>query len=184
MDHIVSEQEVSTLKNIIQESYSKYTIRTCRSITRLIGLWPIGFQTSTIYKINQIIINFVSVSILTFVFMSCVLHAILETDNAKQKIEVTGPALYILMSIFKYVLLMFSGKKIEKCIKLAQDDWQEIEYKEQEEVMTKNAKYGYYLTIASAVFMYSAGFWYNLIIPFSAETILNERNISIKPYPG
>ena len=78
---------------------------------------------------------------------------------------------------------MSCGRKIEKCMRHVQDDWRKIDC-EQEDVMTKNAKYGYYLTITSAIFMYNGGFWFYFVKPLIAEPILTERNISIKPFPG
>ncbi|XP_033212295.1 odorant receptor 13a-like [Belonocnema kinseyi] len=50
--------------------------------------------------------------------------------------------------------------------------------------MTKNAKFGNYLTIVSAILMYSGGFWFYLVTPFIAETIVTEKNVTIKPYPA
>ena len=184
MDHILSEKQLSTLKNPIHESFSKYTIRACRTAAILVGLWPISSQMSTIEKIIKITLNFTCLFILSFVLISSVLHATYVAKDLKQKAELAGPIMYLTTCMLKYILLMCFGKRIENCIKLVQDDWQEIKDKEQQEVMIKNAKYGYYLTVVSAIFMYSAGFWYNFVRPLSAEKILTHRNISIKPYPG
>ena len=184
MDHILSEKQLSTLKNPINESFSKYAIRTCRTVARLIGLWPMNSQMSIIEKIIKLTLNVACLFILSFILISSVLYAIFVAKDLKQQAQLAGPVIYLIICISKYVLLMCSGKKIEHFIKLAQDDWQEVEDNEQEEVMIKNAKYGYYLTVVSAVFMYSAGFWHNFVRPLSAEKILTHKNISIKPYPG
>ncbi|XP_033212294.1 putative odorant receptor 92a [Belonocnema kinseyi] len=170
------------MSNKFHESFLKYSVRGCRAISLLIGLWPMGF--SPIQKIMKFILNFTCCFLLSFVFISSVLHGSLVMKDLEQKVKLTGPTSFLLMCISKYTLLMYRGKGLEKCLSHIQEDWKQIKDKEQVEVMTKNAKFGDYLTIVSAIFMYCGGFWFHFLRPFIAEAIVTEKNITIKPYPA
>ena len=149
----------------------------------MIGLWPLGFL-SPIQRIIKLILNFTCCFLLGFVFISSVLHGSLVMKDLEQKVKLTGPTSFVFMCMSKYILLMYRGKGIENCLRYIQEDWNQIKDKEQQEVMTKNAKFGHYLTIVSAIFMYSGGFWFHFVRPFMAENIVTEKNITIKPYPA
>ena len=170
--------------NFLYESDLKYTLNSCRTIALILGLWPINFHESPTEKIIKLIINFSSCFLMTFVLISSILFGIFEVKDLGQKVGLTGPISFWVMSLAKYLLILSRGGTVAKCFKYIEEDWRRVENSEHRDFMMKNAIWGRYMTIASASFMYGGGFWYHVVRPLMADSILTEMNMTIKPFPS
>lgn len=170
--------------NLTYKEDVKFTINLCRILALILGLWPIKFNDSTFKKIIKFLINMCACFLMFCAILSNILSAIFEMNETYQRVEITGPTNFYIMSLSKYLLILFRGKSVEKCLKYIEEDWKFVKSKKQREVMLKNAQYGRYLIIVCAVFMYGGGFGYHLVRPLVSEKIITEMNITIIPYPA
>ncbi|XP_043483820.1 uncharacterized protein LOC122512178 [Leptopilina heterotoma] len=157
---------------------------TLRTIAITLGLWPTSSLDSLTKKLVKRFINILACCLMTFVIVSNILCGIFEITNMDQRVELVGATNFYLMSLTKYLLLLFRGKSIEKCLKFIREDWQLIKSSLQREVMVNYAQFGRQMTIICATFVYFGGLGYQVLKPLSADKIITEMNISITPYPS
>ncbi|XP_051162637.1 odorant receptor 43a-like [Leptopilina boulardi] len=171
--------------NKTYKSDIRYAINTCRNIALFLGLWPNNnnVKKSLLKKSLKLIINFTSILLMTFVIISCILFGTFELKLMSQRIILTGPTSFYVMAFMKYSIILFRSDDLENCLKIIENDWQYINYK-QRQIMLKHAKFGRIITIFCAIFMYLGGFWFHVISPLTAEPIVTEKNISIQPFPS
>lgn len=172
---------------VVKESInsdSNMESETLRTIALTLGLWPTSSRDSLTKKIVKRFINILACCLMTFVIVSNILCGIFEITNMDQRVELVGATNFYLMSLTKYLLLLFRGQSIEKCLKYVRDDWQVIKSKLQRDVMMNYAQFGRQMTIICAIFVYFGGLGYQVLKPLSAEKIITEMNISITPFPS
>ncbi|XP_051162871.1 uncharacterized protein LOC127282581 [Leptopilina boulardi] len=106
------------------------------------------------------------------------------TNELHEKVEITGPTNFYIMSLSKYLLILLRGESVKKCFKYIENDWKLKKIELHRQVMLKNARYGRYLIIICAIFMYFGGFGYHLVRPLLSEKIITEMNQTVYPYPA
>ncbi|XP_051162684.1 odorant receptor 63a-like [Leptopilina boulardi] len=159
---------------------------TLKLISLLLGLWPTSFLDSMLKKIIKLIINLIACSLMIFVIVSNILYGIYQINNTMdQKVELIGATNFYIMSLTKYLLLLFRGKSIRKCLEYIDDDWRLAKFSSKNrEIMLNYAQFGRYMTIICAIFMYFGGIGYQVLKPISSGKIITEMNITITPFPS
>ncbi|XP_043484245.1 uncharacterized protein LOC122512468 [Leptopilina heterotoma] len=105
--------------------------------------------------------------------------------SVHEKVELIGPTNFYIMSLSKYLILLYRGETVKKCFKHIEEDWKFCSIHENyRQIMLKNAHYGRYLIILCAIFMYCGGFGYHLVRPLVSEKIITHENITVIPYPA
>ena len=170
--------------NLSYKNDIKYAINSCKSIALILGLWPINCHDSETKKVIKLFINFFSCFLMTFVLMSSILFGIFEIKDLGQKVGLTGPISFWVMSLAKYLLILSRGEDVQNCFKNIEEDWRRVQDQEHRQIMMKNSILGRYMTIASASFMYGGGFWYHVVRPLMADPIVTEMNVTIRPFPS
>ena len=167
-------------------SMPKFSLEVCRVNAKLIGLWPINFNTSPIQKAIKLFLNILCGCLLLFVLISSLLFGTFDLRNWNQRLLLVGPTSFLLMTFTKYIFLACNSKKIIKCLQYMEDDWNKVVDENQLKLMTENAKIGHYLTSICAFFMYAGGFWYNvdMIRPLLHGSIITEENFTLRVYPA
>lgn len=96
-----------------------------------------------------------------------------------------GPLGFGLMSLFKYVVVIFNDREIASCLLQMSVDWQELRSVMYRKIMLEKAKTGRLLTIICVIFMYGGGMPYITVLPMSKGTIVR-GNVSLRhlAYPS
>ncbi|XP_043483824.1 odorant receptor 13a-like [Leptopilina heterotoma] len=68
-------------------------------------------------------------------------------------------------------------------MRLIEEDWQEADTVNHRSVMMRSAKFGNFIIIICASFMFSGGFFYHILIPLTAPAVVTENNITVQPFP-
>ncbi|XP_051162860.1 odorant receptor 22c-like [Leptopilina boulardi] len=177
------------MKDMSMENFNKtyksdirYAINTCRWIALFLGLWP-NNNEKFLKKLLKIFINFLSITLMIFVIVSCILFGIFELNEISQKISLTGPTSFYIMAFMKYSIILIHSQNLENCFQFMEIDWQYLKNNEHRKVMLKYAKLGRSMTILCATFMYTGGFWFHILSPLTAGAIVTHKNISCQPFP-
>lgn len=163
----------------------KYTVKLSRILALILGLWPINFDDSFWKKIVKFTLNVIACFLMFCSILSNVLTITYEMKSVHEKVELVGPTNFYIMSLSKYLILLYRGETVKKCFKHIEEDWKFCSIRENyREIMLKNAHYGRYLIILCAIFMYCGGFGYHLIRPLVSEKIITAENVTVIPYPA
>lgn len=168
-----------------------YSIQLNRWFLKPIGAWPLTLCKTTMEKLSCIILTVVSCFLICFLLIPCTLCTILVDTDLDTKIRMIGPLSFILMAAVKQYILIARSEDISECILHVRTDWScvALSHEKDREIMVDNAKFGRWLSSVSAIFMYSAGIFFNIVMPICArrtEIIDNEtvRSLSFPIYRG
>jgi len=167
----------------------RYTIQLNRWFLKPIGAWPLTLCESTMERLSCMVLTVISCSLICFLLIPCTLCTILVDTDLDTKIRMIGPVSFILMAAVKQYILVARSENISECIWHIRADWNRITDKEDRMIMLDNARFGRWLSVVSAIFMYSAGIFFTTLMPICArrtEIIDNEtvRSLSFPIYRG
>lgn len=170
-------------RNLSYKKDTQYTMKTCRAFALILGLWPTDPQDSMFQRILKIFLRFLYYLTTMFTYFSSVLHGIFILNDLHSRLLISGPIIFWSMLLLKYTLFWSRSEYIKKCMIIIEEDWREACTLEHRRVMIESAKFGNYITIICATFMFSGGVFYHVVIPLTADPIVTENNITVQPFP-
>ena len=118
------------------------------------------------------------------VVIPSLLYVILKEKNPKKKIKLLMPHLNSIVQMIKYTILLRQMKLIDKLLDEIKKDWS-IATEENRRIFSRTASVEHKLTSIIAITIYSGGFFYRMILPFSKNKIVsNNMTIRLLPCPG
>ncbi|XP_032669699.1 uncharacterized protein LOC116843416 [Odontomachus brunneus] len=162
-------------------------IQLSRWFLRSIGAWPLALCETTTEKFGCVILIINSCFLIGFLVLPCVLSTILVDADLDNKLRMIGPLIFFLTAVMKHYILIARNEKISECIRHVHSDWNRIRlgHEKDREIMFDNARFGRWLSIVSAVFMYSGGLFYTALMPlFSRRTdIIDNVTVKLHAFP-
>ncbi|XP_078043451.1 odorant receptor 4-like [Augochlora pura] len=177
----VQDRDVGRPRNPYYEKDIVYVFKPCKWIMESIGIWPCLLKDKLLPQLTIGICH----TILLFTLIPFTLYLTLEEKNVTILINLLGLEVFFWLAMFKYWALIASKPAIKNCIKIVQDDWREVERREDRELMLKYSNMGRNVTMLCVVLMYSSDFMYHTIAKYAIGTHVDEQNRTIKPvnYP-
>ncbi|XP_076376035.1 odorant receptor 85b-like [Megalopta genalis] len=181
---VVQGQDVGKPRNPYYEKDIVYLFKPCKWIMKSIGIWP-GLLKDSHKLLPQLAIGVCNV-VLLFALIPFTLYLTLEEKNFTIAMSLVGLEVFFWLTMFKYWSLIASKPALKKCIRIVQDDWKEVERREERELMLKYGNMSRNVTILCVVLMYSGDFLYHTIAKYAIGTHIDEHNRTIKPlnYPA
>ncbi|XP_076276768.1 odorant receptor 35 [Lasioglossum baleicum] len=170
-----------------------YSVQINRWLLKPIGIWPLALCSGTAEKISIIMLELISIFLIGYLLVPCTLCAILEKNgDLDAKIKMIGPLSFCVMAAVKYCILLSRGEQISECIRKIWSDWGRCVSpgdNQNREIMIESARFGRFLAVFCAGFMYSGGFFYTTVMPLCSkrtEIIGNEtvRSLAFPIYRG
>ncbi|XP_012063224.1 PREDICTED: odorant receptor 4-like [Atta cephalotes] len=171
--------------NIHYKHDIRYTMQLCRWMLKPIGMWhPIyGHSPSQNEKFISIILIVICFSALCFVLIPAGFYTLFREKDISIKIKLFGPVGFCLTNTIKYCYFGARAAAFGRCIRHVEDDWR-IVHHQTREIMLKQVL-GRRLTTLCAIFLYTGGLSYYIIMPLSSRQEINENyTIRINTYPG
>ncbi|XP_011308557.1 odorant receptor 67c-like [Fopius arisanus] len=159
----------------------KYSTELNRWFLTLIGIWPTRSDAHILKKILSEILFFLSCFLLFFAMVPAVLHTILKEKDPQRKMKMTGPLIFHAIVIIKHFILVMKKREIRECLEHMDVDWRRVAHSDEREIMLMKAKFGRFIFLLDAVFMYSGGFFHSVIVPLSMDSFVTPDNITIRP---
>ncbi|XP_018343963.1 PREDICTED: uncharacterized protein LOC108749643 [Trachymyrmex septentrionalis] len=159
----------------------RYVFKLNNWIMGSLGIWPIAIRGigKHMSRISIAIFNFA----LSFAIVPCTLHIIYDQKNINVRLRLSGLVAFCLTAMTKYCIFVIHRSKIHRCIEYMKNDWWQVTFKSDRELMLKYATTGRNLTIIGMCFMYTAGIIYHLILPFCVEHKVDNQTIRPLVYP-
>ncbi|XP_014475033.1 PREDICTED: uncharacterized protein LOC106744625 [Dinoponera quadriceps] len=164
-----------------------YSIQLNRWLLKPIGAWPLSLCETTTEKISCVILIINSYFLIGFLLVPCTLCTILVATDLDSKLRMIGPLSFVLMATVKHCILTARNGNIGECIRHVHSDWSRVGLGQEKdrEIMFDCARFGRWLSFISATFMYSAGLFYNGLMPLLAERteLIDNETVRLHPYP-
>ncbi|XP_060817355.1 uncharacterized protein LOC132907915 [Bombus pascuorum] len=144
-------------------------------LLKSIGLWPYSNSISRIRRYFYWFINITCYSLISFLFIPCVLYVFLEIEDTYGKLKQFGPLIFCAMAFTKYYSLIVHKADIRECLERIKWDWKNMTNREDREIMTVNASFGRKLVVVCTLFMYSGFVFYYIAIPISVGRVAAEN---------
>ncbi|XP_012063215.1 PREDICTED: odorant receptor 13a-like [Atta cephalotes] len=159
----------------------RYVFKLNHWIMGSLGIWPIPIRGigRHMSKIAIAIFNFA----LSFAIVPCTLHIIYDQKDLDVRLRLSGLLAFCVTVMTKYCIFVIHRPKIYRCIEYVKNDWWQVTFKSDRELMLKYATTGRNLTIIGVCFMYTAGIIYHLILPFCVEHKIDNQTIRPLVYP-
>ncbi|XP_018343956.1 PREDICTED: uncharacterized protein LOC108749637 [Trachymyrmex septentrionalis] len=176
-----------TLKmyNVHHKHDIRYTMQLCRWVLKPIGMWhPIYGHSSQNEKFISIILIIICFSALCFVLIPAGFYTLFREKDINIKVKLFGPVGFCLTNTIKYCYFGARAAAFGRCIRHVEDDWRIVQHQTRE-IMLKKVLIGRRLTTLCAIFLYTGGLSYHIIMPLSSKQEINENlTIRIHTYPG
>ncbi|XP_035737308.1 odorant receptor 22c-like isoform X9 [Vespa mandarinia] len=158
------------------------TVHVSRGVLKLIGVWPHRETRGSILrgiliKLLRIICHF----LLCFILIPGLLNTFLKEKDPRRRLKAIGPMCNCLMAVLKYTMFLYQGEKLEDCVTRLEEDWKQVVRLKDRRTMLEKAKIGRSIAILCVAFVYISGFSFRIIVPLSSGTIVNARNVTIRP---
>ncbi|XP_071641238.1 uncharacterized protein [Temnothorax longispinosus] len=176
---------MSSARNDQDLSYQqdiRYVFKLNNWILGSIGIWPISVRGIGRH-VSKIAIALGNLA-LSFAMVPCALHIVYDEKDIIMRLKLCGLLAFCLTAMTKYCILAIRRPKILRCIECVKNDWWQVTFKSDRELMLKYATIGRNLTIIGASFMYTAGIiYYMILIPFFSENKINNHTVRPLVYP-
>ncbi|KAG5331932.1 OR4 protein, partial [Acromyrmex charruanus] len=176
-----------TLKmyNVHHKNDIRYTMQLCRWVLKPIGMWhPIYGHPSQNEKFISIILIIMCFSALCFVLIPAGFYTLFREKDINIKVKLFGPVGFCLTNTIKYCYFGARAAAFGRCIRHVEDDWRIVQHQTRE-IMLKKVVIGRRLTTLCAIFLYTGGLSYHIIMPLSSRQKINENlTIRMHTYPG
>ncbi|KAL0117013.1 hypothetical protein PUN28_010110 [Cardiocondyla obscurior] len=171
----------ATLQNSSYKRDIKYVFKLNNWILGSLGIWPVAIRGigRHVSKISIAIWNLA----LSFAIVPCALHIVYDEKDIIIRLKLGGLMAFCFTAMTKYCIFVIRRPKIDRCIEYVKNDWWQVTFTSDRELMLKYATTGRTLTIIGASFMYTAGIIYHLILPFCSEHKFNNQTIRPLVYP-
>lgn len=177
------QKQSATTQNPYYKKDTDYAIKLCRVFALTLGLWPTNYKDSVLQLSFKLFLRFLYYSTTVFTYFSSILHGIFVLNDLHSRLLISGPIIFWTMLLLKYTLFWSRSGCIKKCMRLIEEDWREAETMNHRSAMMRSAKFGNFVIIMCASFMFSGGFFYHILVPLTAPPVFTENNISVQPFP-
>lgn len=158
------------------------TVHVSRGVLKLIGVWPHqGTRESTLKGILIKILRIACHFLLCFILIPGLLNTFLREKDPRRRLKAVGPMCNCLMAVLKYTMFLYQGERLEDCVARLEEDWKQVVRVKDRRTMLEKAKIGRSIAILCVAFVYISGFSFRIIVPLSSGTIVNARNVTIRP---
>ncbi|CAD6201195.1 GSCOCT00000004001.2-RA-CDS [Cotesia congregata] len=154
-------RQLSRSNNLHVYNAFKYTY----CYLNMIAIWPLLFQNYNFKKIFTIIHVSVIIVVLVWQIVFRSYHIYFYAIDLDDQVTLLGPMLFVLVSLLKYLSLLYRGNFITKSIKHIYTDWSVTQCQEEKDIMIKKAEISTKITSIFSVIMYAGGLFYNFIMP-------------------
>ncbi|XP_036147232.1 odorant receptor 43a [Monomorium pharaonis] len=170
-----------TLPNSSYQRDIRYVFKLNNWILGSLGIWPVAIRgiRQHMFKIAITIWNLA----LSFAIVPCALHIVYDEKDIILRMKLCGLLAFCLTAMTKYCILVIRRPKIHRCIEHVKNDWWQVTFRSDRELMLRYATTGRNLTIIGVSFMYAAGIIYHFILPFCSEHKINNQTIRPLVYP-
>ncbi|XP_014475025.1 PREDICTED: odorant receptor 4-like [Dinoponera quadriceps] len=167
----------AALQNSCYQRDIRYVFKLNTWILGLIGIWPgIGRYAS---NIAIAFFNFV----LIFTAVPSLLHIIYDQKDINLRLKLGGLLSFCLTAMTKYYILTIHRPKILYCIGYVKNDWWQVKFKSDRELMLRYATTGRNLTMTCAFIIYIAGVVFYLILPWCQEYKVDNQTVRPLVFP-
>ncbi|XP_053999902.1 odorant receptor 22c-like [Hylaeus anthracinus] len=155
--------------------YVNLSIEWNRWLLKPIGAWPHSLNISWIEKCFTWLVHVVCYGLISFIFIPCTLHTILDVEDTYNKIKSFGPLSFCVMNFIKYYSLIFHVNDIRKCIKYIEWDWRNIKHVEDRSIMVANANFAKRLVKFCTFFVGGSFVFYHIVVPINVGKVVDEN---------
>ncbi|XP_012063253.1 PREDICTED: odorant receptor Or2-like [Atta cephalotes] len=155
-----------------------YAVQVTRIILRAIGAWP--NYASSMERIVTRFQNIICHFLFGFIIMPSLLRVFLKEHEFKRRVRLLAPIVNCSMGWMKYFLILNHAKEIQSCLNRAHQDWSNTVDGSDRKAMLSTARVGRKFAIFSAIFMYTGGVGYRILIPLSKGRMLTPENITVR----
>ncbi|KAK0090386.1 hypothetical protein PV325_000668 [Microctonus aethiopoides] len=182
----VTEATSDELTIIVSEKYAQHALQITRWQLKLLGIWPLSLKSSLFDRILTNFIIMICLFLLMFIIVPGCLFTYVKVEDLNVRIKLTGALSFCVMAIIKYCSLLSKRQDINNCVNHLIYDWKKITSINDRTIMINSAEFGRWGSIICAIFMYSGGIFYAVILPCVSPTVQNDQNVTIKPlaYPS
>ncbi|XP_011684378.1 PREDICTED: odorant receptor 13a-like [Wasmannia auropunctata] len=161
-----------------------YITKLTRNILGLLGIWP-SYNTSksTGDKARKYLLIAISNILLYCVLMPGVFFWIIE-KRTRVRVQTIPLLIFVFMACSKYSNLIFRESNIKRCLQHIEEDYRFVTCANARNMMLESAKVGRRLVTLCAIFMYSSGLSFRLVLPFAKGKIITAQNVTIRPLPS
>ncbi|XP_018364317.1 PREDICTED: odorant receptor 13a-like [Trachymyrmex cornetzi] len=160
-----------------------YVTHLTRNILSLLGIWPSNIKKDTIgAKVWRYFLILISNILLYCVLLPGISFWFIE-KRARVRIRTIPVLLFGLMTCSKYIILLFHEKNIRRCLEHIEEDYKVVTNAKARDAMITSAKIGRRLVSLCAIFMYSSGLSFRLILPFARGKVVTPQNVTLRPLP-
>ncbi|XP_071558058.1 odorant receptor 4-like [Temnothorax nylanderi] len=154
-----------------------------RHVLSVLGVWPVyNRRRST----GETIWKYILISICNILLYSVLIPGLcfwLIETRTRIRVRTIPLLLYGFMAGSKYSSMVFHERDIIRCLKHIEEDYKTVTSARSRDAMIESAKIGRRLVTLCAVFLYSSGLSFRLILPFAKGKIVTAQNITIRPLP-
>ncbi|XP_018364282.1 PREDICTED: odorant receptor Or2-like [Trachymyrmex cornetzi] len=160
-----------------------YITHLTRNILSLLGIWPPNNKKDpTCAKVWRYFLISICNILLYCVLLPGIFFWLIE-KRTRVRIQTIPLLLFVVMACSKYINLLFHEKKIRRCLEHIEEDYKVVTNAEARDTMITSAKIGRRLVSLCAIFMYSSGLSFRLILPFARGKVVTPQNITLRPLP-
>nr|AQN78481.1 olfactory receptor 79 [Meteorus pulchricornis] len=163
-----------------------HALQITRWQLKLLGIWPLSLNSSGFEKMFTNVKIILCSFLLVFIIVPGGLFTYVIIKDFNVRIKLTGALSFCVMAIMKYASLLMRRQEIDNCIRHLLFDWRQVTSANSRIIMKNCAEFGRWGSIICAIFMYSGGIFYAVILPCVTPSTENEQNVTIKPlaYPS
>ncbi|XP_025987073.2 odorant receptor 13a-like [Solenopsis invicta] len=160
-----------------------YITQLTRHILSLLGIWPIYNRSkSTGDKFwKNFLISLCNI-LLYCVLIPGLLFWLIE-KRTRVRVQTMPLLIFVIMACSKYSTLIYRETNIRRCLMHIEEDYKTAINEKTRATMLESAKIGRRLVTLCAIFMYTSGLSFRLVLPFARGKIVTAQNITIKPLP-
>ncbi|EFN67352.1 hypothetical protein EAG_04814, partial [Camponotus floridanus] len=137
-----------------------------RFFFRLIGMWPFPRMNSFIPEIMETVLLVIACfTLLLSELVPTMIYVFIVLKDIRLRLKVIGSVLFTIITTVKYAYVLFYKNQIKNCLKLVDEDWQNVINSSARNLMIDRVKIGRRLIIMCAVFVYINGVAMRIIMP-------------------
>ncbi|XP_043483796.1 putative odorant receptor 92a [Leptopilina heterotoma] len=160
-----------------------YVVKVARTLLTPLGIWP-RYGNNTIFSKIQVTLHIIIVfSFMLFLLIPHLFYTFVDAEDLKKLMKIIAAQIFSSLGVIKFWTMIIKKKEIRKCLEDIEENFKNVETKEDRDVMVKNAKIGRMFTIAYLGLSYGGALPYHIIMPLMEERIVREDNSTQIPLP-
>lgn len=153
----------------------------------MIAIWPLLFKNynfKTIFTLIHVSVIIISL-VWQIVFRTC--HVYFYAIDLDDQVTLLGPMIFILVSLLKYLAIIYRSNYIIKSIEHVYTDWSVTQCQEEQDIMITKTEMNRKITVIFSLLMYASGLLFNFVMPhlipllFQSDQQNNSERLIIFP---